>query len=374
MDSRWAAALEGQAKWLRWSKGPDGNDAWGKTSAHGVSGSLRSSRGMRDTERAHYEEVLTRGTAYYVSAHFCALVEHARRTWPADARFNVTDLLSPYGFVWLESPFTMPKIRAQANPAAFRAFRNMNIDPALRLVGRAIGWRPAQVGSSVLSYDNVLEDRAPVITRRDIKPGSTQFLIFQEGAAARLRDGKGYPEVLLPNPHQSTGYWPLSYFLVEDGQVLQTRLDEFEHVSELQNDDSAYLPTDDEYWRHEIQYVYALISLMSQRVAVKRDEPLNRGQRRSLAREGATATHAKVILLRRTEERAKPTSEPQEVDWSCQWDVIGHQRNQYRATCPDCLVGAKACGRHLIWIEPYVKGPPDKPFKNDQRIVFVADR
>lgn len=373
MDSRYITGLHTQAKWLDWSKGPGGNDAW---NGHGFSSSavrsLRSSRGMRDSERAHYEEVLAKGTHYYVSAHFCALVEHARQTWPTDARFNATDMLSPYGFAWLEQPFSMPKIQAQTNP---EAFAGVKVQPDFRLVARAIGWRPAPVGTKVAAWDGALEDRAPTLTYRDIGPGGTQFLIYQEGAAARIRDSKGYPEVLLPNPHQSTGYWPLSYFLLEDGQVLARRVQEFEHVAELQNDESAYLPSEEEVWRHEIQYVYALMSLMSQRVALRQNVPLNRPQRRHWEREGKVAPdHVKVILLRRAQERAKPTDEPQAVDWSCQWDVVGHNRNQYRATCPDCSARAKACGRHVVWIEPYVKGPPDKPFKNDQRVVFVADR
>lgn len=374
MNSHYITGLHTQAKWLDWSKGPAGSDAWqdSRFASSTVRSHRSSSRGMRETEREHYEEVLAKGTHYFVSAHFCALVDHARRTWPQDARWNHTDLLSPYGFAWLEQPFTMPKIRAQANP---EAFKGVEVPDDFRLVARAIGWRPAPVGSHVAAWDNVLEDREPRLTFREIGPGGTQFLIFQEGANARMRDRSGYPEVLLPNPHLSSGYWPLSYFLLEDGQALGKRIEEFEHVAELQDDESAYLPTDEDAWRHEIQYVYALMSLMSQRVALRQTMPLNRPARRFYERHGKVAPdHVKVILLRRAQERQGPTGEPRDVDWSCQWDVIGHQRNQYRATCPECLAGAKACGRHIIWVEPYVKGPPDKPFKNDQRVVFVADR
>jgi hypothetical protein len=60
-----------------------------------------------------------------------------------------------------------------------------------------------------------------------------------------------------------------------------------------------------------------------------------------------------VVNLRRAATE-RPPSGGHAVDWSCQWPVSGHWRWQ-----PYPASGEK----RQIWIEPYVKGPPDKPLR-----------
>jgi hypothetical protein len=67
-----------------------------------------------------------------------------------------------------------------------------------------------------------------------------------------------------------------------------------------------------------------------------------------------------VITLRRA--KYKPSDSHVEVEWSCQWVVRGHWRNQYYPSTDS---------NTPIWILPYIKGPEDKPMKNSEHIFQV---
>lgn len=66
------------------------------------------------------------------------------------------------------------------------------------------------------------------------------------------------------------------------------------------------------------------------------------------------------MRLRRVTDRLGGSTEPHLVDWSCQWIVRGHWRNQWYPSE----------GRHKQrYVPPYVKGPPDKPLRVTERVV-----
>ena len=70
-----------------------------------------------------------------------------------------------------------------------------------------------------------------------------------------------------------------------------------------------------------------------------------------------------IVQLRRREyidEENSNKSNP--VEWSCRWFVRGHWRNQYY----------KSENVHKpIWIDPYIKGPEDKPLKEPVKTFAV---
>lgn len=91
-----------------------------------------------------------------------------------------------------------------------------------------------------------------------------------------------------------------------------------------------------------------------------------RPTRRRLARERwPHEPLVRVVELRRRAQpfRSPDTAEP--VDWSCQWVVRGHWRQQW---CP------KAQAHQPRWILPYVKGPESKPLKPPRATVFAVVR
>ncbi len=136
--------------------------------------------------------------------------------------------------------------------------------------------------------------------------------------------------------------------------------------------------------RHEIQFgdttidpsgelIRSLFSLfgsfcsfVEQRILVTRGQVLERHARRRLEREGWDhEAVVQVVELRRREHVTKQAVEPVEREWSCQWVVRGHWRQQ-----PYPKVGAV----RPKWITPYVKGPDDKPLKPPRATVFAVVR
>jgi hypothetical protein len=73
----------------------------------------------------------------------------------------------------------------------------------------------------------------------------------------------------------------------------------------------------------------------------------------------------RVVQLRRRESRSTHEVTPTERDWSCQWVVRGHWRQQFYPSKHANLP---------IWITPYVKGPQDKPLRPPRATVFAVVR
>jgi hypothetical protein len=70
-----------------------------------------------------------------------------------------------------------------------------------------------------------------------------------------------------------------------------------------------------------------------------------------------------VITLRRLERLSQSPKEAgeREVDWSCQWWVSGHWRNQYYPSM---------YSHQALRIAPYIKGPTNKPIKEPVRLMI----
>lgn len=102
-----------------------------------------------------------------------------------------------------------------------------------------------------------------------------------------------------------------------------------------------------------MQWLLACWRLMQQTVTSVVDEEAPRALRRQLQRQSLNDTAVSVIQLRhRTMSEHSGDGEPRE--WSHQWLVRGHWRNQ------PCKEDGEWTTR-LVWIHPYVKGDPDKP-------------
>lgn len=72
-----------------------------------------------------------------------------------------------------------------------------------------------------------------------------------------------------------------------------------------------------------------------------------------------------VVLLRRSEQSRGVDSGHDAVEWSCQWFVRGHWRQQYLPSTHS---------HRPLWIEPYVKGPEDKPLRLPTQTVYQVSR
>ena len=108
----------------------------------------------------------------------------------------------------------------------------------------------------------------------------------------------------------------------------------------------------------------AALEFMNLELVELEQMPVSRQVRRNAQRSGKPVPDCRTIVLRR---RKLPSHDPaSETEWSCRWLVEGHWRNQWFPSRKD---------HHPVYIVPYVKGPEDKPFReNRAEKVFVVAR
>lgn len=110
----------------------------------------------------------------------------------------------------------------------------------------------------------------------------------------------------------------------------------------------------------------AAVAWMRQEIVVPEPGYVERHARRRLDREASSDFNraVRVILLRRRAHDVT-TTENAKRNWTCQWIVSGHWRNQYHPSD----------GRHeQKYIIAYPKGPRDKPLKPPSERVFAVIR
>jgi len=108
-----------------------------------------------------------------------------------------------------------------------------------------------------------------------------------------------------------------------------------------------------------------LWQFMQQRICARRLEHPDRAMRHRLEREPIRHRPlVEVIELRaRDADRAPRDQEALAVDWSCRWIVRQHWRQQWFPSEQ----------RHKpLLVEPYVKGPPDRPLKTSAKLFAVV--
>jgi len=112
-----------------------------------------------------------------------------------------------------------------------------------------------------------------------------------------------------------------------------------------------------------LRFVLSASTFVEQTICITRDEQPPRHTRKQAARAGLDSL-VKVILLRpRRYEHAD--GDAVGVDYSCRWIVRGHWRQQFYP---------KAARRIPLWINPFVKGPTDKPLRIPPTTVYEVSR
>lgn len=116
----------------------------------------------------------------------------------------------------------------------------------------------------------------------------------------------------------------------------------------------------------QMRYLAACWAFMEQQILVTTRQAVPRACRKRLARDGWQ--HEPVVRVVELRRHAARDGDPQtvaDVEWSCQWLVRGHWRQQW---CP------KVNAHQPRWIAPYVKGPEDKPLKPPSQPLFAVVR
>jgi hypothetical protein len=107
------------------------------------------------------------------------------------------------------------------------------------------------------------------------------------------------------------------------------------------------------------------LKFLNTKVAAREPVLLPRSTRRRAEREGRTLPKIEQVVLRR---RESGTGGGEGRDWSCQWVVRGHWRQQWHGPNKP---------KEPAFVEAYVKGPADKPLRlptEKRERVYVAKR
>lgn len=292
-------AIEKQAAWLEWGSSP-------------LPFPVELAEGDYLRIMSNCVGVLAHGETLYMNANFCDLVDHARRTVPDDLAFEASWIPCPWGFLYLETPFTIPK--QPMIPCEVRV--------------RAIGWKPSEA-----------------------VPGATLFIAMIDG---------------IPETISAGGFSTWSHFTLREGMPLleTTRRFETESVTVLEPGYGTGKEVDE---LHEIRWVYSALHLMSQRLSITSKEPVSPLARSMAHRKGRKLNSVlKVVSLRRMEyDRQQEQGKHSDREYHWQWLVRGHWRRQ--------PYGHGATYKN-IFIEAFVKGPQNAPLKLPVRTLFVAAR
>jgi hypothetical protein len=120
--------------------------------------------------------------------------------------------------------------------------------------------------------------------------------------------------------------------------------------------------------RYEAMFRYfaCALSFINQSIFVTRHERATRATRkRAEAVLSDSECEVRVVQLRKRANPGEQTGEARSVEWSHQWVVSGHWRQQFYPST----------GEHRpIFVLPYVKGPEDKPLKAPAERVFAVVR
>jgi hypothetical protein len=108
----------------------------------------------------------------------------------------------------------------------------------------------------------------------------------------------------------------------------------------------------------------ARIEFLKSTIVASDKEIFSRRIRRQAEQADKHEPIVRVIHLRRKEQNRNAESGGT-IDYSCQWLVRPHWRNQYHPSTGE---------RKPVFIDAYIKGPEDKPFKPPKDYVFKVDR
>lgn len=268
----------------------------------------------------------------FVSAEMCQLIEAASETFAPEPLY-LSDLITPYGFVYYDRPFSVPD----------------RFDRPTTIHG--ISWSPMLVSrdeadrTALLSLLRGKEDRIDKDALNDLLQKEGERLtgigltIYADSNDTEWPDGMTHPPLY---PMHMTPWW-------------------FGMSFEGNEEDENGVPTGAEWWWKIVQTTFRLLQ---QRISVKHHERPERHQRREGLRAGFDEREVLVVRLRReASEQKEPSGEP--GNWTHRWIVHGFWRNQWYPSSQT---------HRQIYVGDFVKGPEHLPLVIKPRRAFVLNR
>lgn len=278
--------------------------------------------------------VLGKAESFWVSDEMSTVIAAAAVSMPEQA-LRPEDLPSPQGFVWFDRPLYVTDVHGK------------------RCGLRAASWatRPVHVVKHREKAD-VLADIAPLAQFNEQGIGVVWYSdtsdeedeVNQQLRAEIEADGRSWDEYVRLSHRLSVFHldaWPFGH--------------SFNFVPPWYDVVPVETPT--QAAANSRRLLAAFLTLQGQRLAHVHHEPTPRHLRRRMERDGTLdpTKEVRVVTLRRFRERGvedKGEEGHPSIEWSHQWMVSGHWRNQWVPSIND---------HRLTWIAPYVKGPEDRP-------------
>lgn len=256
---------------------------------------------------------LAGGECFYWARPMLDLVYTASQTIPEAWTLMPNALPAPCGFFWFAKPVYMGETKL-----------------------RALSWLPRvrERGGTFLYLVPPYKE-LPTFTPGD---DSVEVLFYMEGTD----DERIWP----PFPLSALSF-PFGYSIKEK--------------EERASSDGSW-STKPELLRHKTRLFTSMVAFLQQRILVSSRRWPSRATRRRAEKEGRAESTINVIRLRKTIARPHK-GEHELVEWTCQWIVSGHWRDQWYPSIRR---------NQPIWIAPYIKGPEDKPLRNPGRLFAVV--
>lgn len=250
----------------------------------------------------------------FISEEMMDLVGHAAPTFQVEPLL-VEDLITPSGFVY----FPRPMLAYDRNGKS--------------IAHRALSWYPMQTS----------EDPFP--EEGNVNYSGVMFTFY-----SHVDDDDDYIDEFRESVEKrGGGSWAICH----------TAIAWFGEKTVPEIDDPLYTQAERDSVLHYWQPLHAMLRLMQQYVSERASYKPARPTRRRAMRAQMPEHDVTVIRLRRPRSKGEPTGK--HVEWSHQWLVGGHWRNQY-------FPSLKA--NRQIYIAPYIKGPEDKPLRIREKRVF----
>jgi hypothetical protein len=255
------------------------------------------------SQRIDYtEQALEFGETFYWSSQVQDIIDSVSHSMPENWRFRVTAIPSRRGFFWFEQGLAM----AERDSKYARV--------------RAISWSTGvleRTSSPAFNLSCFVENVDPSV------PPTLQSFVIHEGQTAR--------------------------------EAVSAVVEQAEDAG------GDYLPC-----LAAMLSFAACLEFLQDRILVASHQEAERPTRRRMAKAGFEHEPVvRVVELRRKQARSERDGDPVYVEWSHQWIVSGHWRQQWYPSLNDY---------QPRWIMPYVKGPEDKPLKPPRAKVFAVVR
>lgn len=264
----------------------------------------------------------------YVNRDMCDVIEAAAASMP-DIPLQFDNLFWQNAFVYFERPIVHQYAVAEGDPGPLRT--------------RAISWRQDRIGDSRYKTDNLLWGYDP---KMPTQPGISHLTYID--TEDQFPDAY---EVVRTHlfPYDMSGWaYGTKWITVPHGQ----------HDTSLKVDEGL---------AQQRKLLLAVNLLASQYVALVSGQRatragLRREQRMSFTR--PTFGQIQVVTLRRASQPRPPKEEGEsDFEYSHRFKVRGHWRHQWYPSREE---------HELKWIDPFIKGPEDKPLIIKDRIWNVA--